>query len=453
MFDYPEVPLSFPQQLLRFFEYLRPGGVGSLFNLSTEVVLEGDLDIPALKWAVQRVSLRHDVLRTSIIAGEGVPFQRVATEKPADLDVVPLNSQEEEAAVHQFLSKTDTWEFDLEAPPFFRAFLGCLGGDRYILSLVVHHSVADGWSLPILVRDLAAFYAARVADAPEPLPLVWQYADYARHQHRTVTSETMVRSLQYWQECLTGVPILRLLVDFPAGSEITSRLRTLYFEFDEPLSSALQRLVKRERVTMFMALLSAYKILLHSMTRLEDIAVPTLAAGRIRRETENMVGFFLNPMLLRTRINATQSFREILSRVRKTCLGAYAHQEVPLLSVIEEIPDVASLLADEDFVIMPFQFLQFPQSTMQAEFGPRCSAVQLTRRLVQNSEMALPLDALVSTRLVNGRITGTINYRTDLFKEDTVGEMAESFECLTRCLVANPEASLATCLSELEAVR
>jgi hypothetical protein len=440
LFDSAEAPISFPQQLLHFLEYLRPGGAGSRFTLSTSLAIEGPLDVDALRWAVEQVTLRHDILRSVVTHCDGVSFQRVVTDEPATLEIIDPGGRDgaDSDLTSELVSMAEAHEFSLDAPPLLRACLGCLGPDRHLLSLVVHHSVSDGWSLQVLERDVAGFYTARVTGSEPPKPLTWQYTDYARDQQETITGRRMTTGLRYWRERLAGVPAIRLPIDGSVASASASRKVSVSFEGGEELAAALWRFTQAENLTVFMVLLTAYKLLLHRLTGQEDIAVPTLWADRGRVETESMVGFFINGLLLRTRVEGGLSGRELLGRVRDTCVDAFEHSDVPLLRILEQVTDAALLLADDDHVIMPFQVWPLPSSSRRIAFGPDCSASHV-ERLSGSGELPLPVDGLITVWYDERRVAGTIDYSPELLSADHALAMARGLAELTGRLVEHPD--------------
>lgn len=443
LLDPAEAPISCPQQLLHFMEYLRPGGGGSRFTLSTSLAIEGPLDVDALWWAVQQVSLRHDILRTVVTHRDGVSFQRVVTDEPASLEIVELAGRDGAPDLAPaYISRAEAHEFRLDAPPLLRAYLGSLGPDRHLLSLVVHHSVSDGWSLQVLERDVAAFYAARVTGAQPPKPLTWQYVDYARDQHETVTGRRMAAGLRYWEEQLNGVSPVRLPIQGRVATASAARKVSAGFEGGAQLASALWKFAEAEGVTLFMVLLTAYKLLLHRLTGQEDIAVPTLWADRSREETEKMVGFFINALLLRTRVERGVSGRDLLRRVRDTCLDAFEYGYVPLLRIFEQVTDAALLLAEDDCMIMPFQAWPLPSSSRRIAFGPACSASHV-ERLSGSGEAPLPVDGLITVFFDAERLAGTIDYSPELLSADHALAMGRGLTDVTARLIAHPDESLA----------
>lgn len=439
-----ELPLSYPQQLLHFLGQMRPGGVGLGFNVWNAFVLRGHLDKSALGWAVDALTARHDILRTVVSYGPGIPFQRVASISATGLDFVDLTgARDRDRAIGSFLAETESWPFDTSTPPLLQVRVGLLAPDERIVTVITHHSVSDAWSMPILVSDLAALYNHRCHGGPELPVALAQYSDYALAQFAVPDDGGAARaaSLAYWGHRLEGCSTTSLRRhDSPGSGSGVDRLVSTFSEEDSALVVAHAR---SNRCTLFMVLLSGYHVALAHMTGSNDILVPTINAGRNDSNFEKTVGFFLNAMLLRTDLSGDPTLGEIRNRVRATCLEAYRHQNVPILQVVEESPDMAMLLADPSAALLPFQFIQIPDASAGPDFGPGCEMDQLFREDAASfNRAALPTDGQITVRLVRGKISAIIDFSVEAFDEAMISELMTTFVAGVRTLCKEPDLPL-----------
>ncbi|HVR97504.1 MAG TPA: amino acid adenylation domain-containing protein, partial [Thermoanaerobaculia bacterium] len=337
------LPLSFAQLRLWFLHHLDPES--SIYNLPAALRLEGALDPMALEQALGEVVRRHEVLRTTMAAVDGEPYLHIHPSVPAGLPLVDLSrlpgperAREEERLTAQEAARA----FDLERGPVFRLLLVRSGARDHILLAAVHHIAADGWSMSILVRELGALYAAFTLGEASPLrELAIQYSDFAWWQRQLLGDGRLAAQLAYWRDRLHApLPVLRLPADKPRPAVQAFRAGVCSLALDPALAERLRSLSRRLGATLFMTLIAGFKILLHRYTGQEDVVVGTPVAGRNHKETEGLIGVFLNTLALRTDLAGQPAFEELLWKVRETCLEAYAHQDVPFERLLEEIqPD------------------------------------------------------------------------------------------------------------------
>ncbi|HEU0052909.1 MAG TPA: condensation domain-containing protein, partial [Longimicrobium sp.] len=326
------LPLSFAQERLWFLDRLEPGSAA--YNLPTAWRLGGALDAAVLERALGEIVRRHEALRTTFAEVDGSPVQVVA---PFDGFALPveelsaLGEADREAAVRHRAREEAARPFDLSAGPLFRAALLRLTADDHVLLLSMHHVVSDGWSTGVLFRELSALYEAYRAGRESPLAeLPVQYADYAVWQREQLEGEVLERQLSYWRERLSGAPeLLELPTDHPRPPVQSYRGASVPVELSPELLERLQALGRREGATLYMTLLSAFQVLLSKYSGSDDVVVGSPIAGRTRKEIEELIGFFVNSMVLRTDLSGDPSFREVLRRAREVTLGAYENQEVP----------------------------------------------------------------------------------------------------------------------------
>ncbi|MCC5794469.1 MAG: AMP-binding protein, partial [Chromatiales bacterium] len=327
-------PLSIMQQRLWFLDRLRPGDPA--WNLAWALRLSGELDEGALAQALIDVIGRHAVLRTRIIERDGEPWQQVEAVPGRVLEVhAPVREGELAVRLRGLVERP----FDLSQGGLLRATrvpLADAPGEQVLL-LVVHHIVADGWSLSVLLRELSQAYTARVSgQAPSWPVLELQYTDYARWQRSWLSGERLSSQAAFWRERLAGAPVeLALPADRPRPLRPTGRGARLSGQLDAALVERLEALARETGCTLYMVLLSGFALLLGRLSGSADVLVGTPVAGRSRRELEALVGFFVNTLVLRVDLSGDPTVEALLARVRSMALDAYAHQDLPFEQLVE----------------------------------------------------------------------------------------------------------------------
>ena len=427
-------PLSFAQRRLWFLEQLEPGT--SLYNLPSALRLEGPLDIGALERAFTELVHRHESLRTTFQAHEDTAVQVIAPPAPVTLtrvDLGALPAAEREAEAQRRFEAEVLRPFELTTGPLLRTTLVRLSDTEHVLVLVMHHIISDGWSMNVLVGEMAALYGAFSQGKPSPLPaLSVQYADYTLWQRQWLRGEELERQLSWWTERLQGMPgLLALPVDRPRPPVRTFRGASVAFQLPRALSESLQALCQAEGVTPYMFLLAAWQLLLHRVSGQEDLAVGSPIAGRRFEETEGLIGFFVNTLVLRSRLSPALTFRELLAQVRTTVLEAQAHQDLPFETLVEHLQPERDLSHGPLFQV--WFVLDQPQ--------PRAVAVQgLTLRpLAAESHLAKFDLALSMVQLPEG-LAGSLEYNTDLFDAATITRRVDQFQVLLEGVCARPAA-------------
>ncbi|MDQ2695059.1 MAG: condensation domain-containing protein, partial [Pseudomonadota bacterium] len=339
------LPLSFAQQRLWFLELLHPGGRGGYqtrpYHLPFALRLRGDLNAGALEQGFAALIARHEVLRTGFGSQDGVPYQFIQPTPPfrlARTDLSIHTEPERRARLQEIFDDLHGRPFDLARPPLLRAHLVQWADREQVLAVCLHHIVADGWSIGLLVQELAEGYAAYSrGDSPDWPPLAVQYADFALWQRRHLPGAVWRRQLEYWRQQLAGAEPLLLLpgAGAPAHPRGTGgrHLQTL----PPALADALRALALAHDATLFMVLHAALAVLLHQQTGRTDLLIGADVANRHRQETEGMAGFFVNPLVLRCRLAREQRFSQVLAACRDTALAAWQHQDLPFDALVAEL--------------------------------------------------------------------------------------------------------------------
>jgi Condensation domain len=388
---------------------------------------------------------RHETLRTSFRNVNGEPTQFVAPTLELPLDVSDLSTLAEhprETSVAGYASEWASLPFDLERGPLVRVRLLRLGEEEHILLFSMHHIVGDLWSMGVLVREWATLYKAFSAGRPSPLEeLPVQYVDYAIWQRQWLRGEVLDAQLDYWRRQLADAPtVLSLPTDRPrlnqnfAGARLGVALSGL-------LAVELKALSRREGVTLFMALLTAFGATLHYQTRQTDILIGTPIANRQQLEVENLIGFFLNTLVLRLNFAGDPTFRELLRRVREAALGAYAHQDVPFEKLVEELRPERSLSHNPLFQVA-FTLDQVPVHETKVA-GLTMTPVEADKRMVQ-------FDLVLHLANRGESVAGTLQYQTGLFEANTMQRFWTQFEDVLSTGVARPEAKLSEIAAKLD---
>ncbi|HEX2092034.1 MAG TPA: amino acid adenylation domain-containing protein, partial [Longimicrobiaceae bacterium] len=431
-------PLSFAQQRLWFIHRLDPQS--SAYNMPHSLRLCGALDVGALRRSLTELVRRHEAVRTVLLETGGEAMQGVLPAAPVPfpvLDLAGLPKERRFAEALRRLTEEGLRPFDLEHGPLLRVLLVRLGEEEWALCFTLHHIVSDGWSMGVLVREVSALYGAYSRGEESPLPeLELQYADYAVWQREWLSGERLGEQLRYWRERLEGAPqVLELPTDRPRPPVPSARGQMRPYLFPPDLSQGLRALCRREAVTPFMALLTAWQLLLARWAGQEDVSVGTAIAGRNRLELEGLIGFFVNTLVLRLDLSGRPTVREVLRRTRETTLGAFAHQDVPFEKLVEELAPQRSLQHTPLFQVM-FS-LQNPEDG-ELELG------EVVMQPLEWAGEAAKFDLNLAVWEDGDHFRGHVTYRTDLFEPETIHRMLEHFVTLAGALVGDPERPAAT---------
>ncbi|HEX6731691.1 MAG TPA: condensation domain-containing protein, partial [Pyrinomonadaceae bacterium] len=333
-------PLSYGQQRYWFLQRLEPDSAA--YNVPTAVRLTGTLNVPALEQSLNEIVRRHEVLRSSFQVVDGQPVQVIAPELELKFQLINLDQLpggEREAEVWRLSAEEAQRVFDLSDDALLRAVLLRVSEHEHVLLLTTHHIICDKWSHGLFMQELAAGYAAFANGGKPLLPnLPVQYADFVLWQREQLQGEALEKLLSYWKEKLTGAPAcLDLPTDYPREDGRVYRAARHELRIDRDLTLKLKALSQREDATLFMILMTVFKILLYRFTEQEKIVIGFLSANRNRPEIDGLIGQFANTLVIQSGLWAGQSFRELLSFIHEETLGAYAHQDLPFDKLVEEL--------------------------------------------------------------------------------------------------------------------
>ncbi len=429
-------PLSFTQRRLWFLNQLEPDN--PFYNIPSTFRFTGRLNVSALEESLNEMIRRHESLRTTFqLAADGQPTQTIAAPYPLALPIIDLQAVPEgdrEAEALQIAIKEFQQPYDLTTLPLWRAVLLRLQEQEHLLVLTMHHTIFDGWSLGVFIRELAAIYQAFDKGRPSPLPtLEIQYADYAHWQQQEFQQEILDKQLGYWQQQLGGrLPILELPSDRPRPQVqgFEGELHAILLPL--ALYEALKALSRQEQATLFMTTLTAFYVLLHRYTGQEDITIGFPITGRNRQEIEGLMGPCVNTLVLRANLAGNPTFRELLAQVRDMTLQTYANQDLPFDRLVEALQPERTLSHNPLFQVM---------FTLQNSLGD-IELDDLKIVFVQmdsgTTKFDLSLDVFEGPEGPNC----VFEYSTDLYDRDRIQRMAGHYQMLLEGIVANPDRRL-----------
>jgi myxalamid-type nonribosomal peptide synthetase MxaA len=427
----PEV-LASGQERLWFLHQLDPSSPA--YNMFRAVRISGPLDGALLERSVGEVIHRHQVLRTTFATRDGRPTPVVASEAVLDMRRIDLGSlpqEDREARAREHATEEVSRPFELGTPPLLRVLLLRLGETEHVLLVTMHHIVSDEWSLDLFWRELASIYRGLCSGERIVLPeLPIQYSDYAKWQRGRLRGTELQRHLGYWREKLKGAPPSpRLPTDSPQPGPQSFRGGLESVTLSSLSLGRLQTLRARQGVTSFVLLLAAFKTLLYRYSGDSDIVVGAPVTTRSRPELEPLIGFFINTLCLRSDLSGHPSFLEVISRVRATVLDAFAHQEVPFETVVDELKPDRRVSRNPLFQTM---------FVLQAEPVTAAFPAELRVRPFAVEAAAAKFDLTLFAEELSDGLKLTFEYRTDLFSRDTVCRMLEHLRVLLDAVVEDP---------------
>ncbi|KAM3097684.1 condensation domain-containing protein [Phormidesmis sp. 146-12] len=437
-------PLSFAQQRFWFLHQFEPDSSSN--NMPVVVRLTGRLDVVVLERSLQEVVWRHEVLRTTFPEVEGQPTQVISPDAVIDLPIVDLQnlpSDQRDAEAYRLATEEARRPFDLLNGPILRLLLLRLSAQDHLLVWNMHCMICDGSSSDVFYQDLTALYAAFSVGDLSPLEnnLPIQYGDFAHWQRQWLQGDVLETQVNYWKRKLEGnLPLIQLPYDRPRPLTIqTGRGDRSAKMLPKSLNEALNALSQRLGTTLFMTLLAAFEVLLYRYSNQEDLLVSFASAGRGQIETERLIGFFSNTLILRTSLAGNPTFRELLNRVRDGSIAAYAHQDLPFERLIDELQQQSLLpLFQVKFTLNPpwsngrgMAAVSLPDLTMTSLFG-----------YIYHGETKY--DLMLVMREQDEGFGMVFDYNAELFDASTIARMLDQFQILLESIVANPDQAIAT---------
>ena len=440
-----EAPLSYGQRALWFLHQVAPEGAA--YNIATAARVHSALDAPALEQALQQLVERHPALRTTFPVELETPVQRVA-----DLATISFQQEEtahlDETAFAQYLREETGRPFDLTAGPLLRTKLFQRRPNEYVLLFVAHHMVADFWSMALLINELGILYQAQTAGLSARLtPLSTTYVDYSSWQENLLAEAKGEQLWHYWEKQLSGAQtILSLPSSRPRPPVQTHAGANERFRIDKELTEKLKRLSQHYNSTLYITLLAAFQILLYRYTGQEDFLVGSPTSGRRESAFRSVVGYFVNPVVLRARIAPEMTFESLHGEVRQTVLEAMEHEEFPFGLLVERLQIERDPSRAPLFQIM-FSWQQSPspqQPELPAfalgESGKRLQIGGLELEPMPLDQPVAQFDLTLMMAEVGGELTGVLQYNTDLFDATAIARFAEHFQVLLADIVNDSQA-------------
>ncbi|MGD9899867.1 MAG: amino acid adenylation domain-containing protein [Calditrichaceae bacterium] len=426
------IPLSFAQQRLWFLDQLEPGNI--FYNIPSTLILKGTLDLAALEKSVQTIISRHESLRTIFKTIDGKPEQIILPKNDFKLKMVDLSSINEPGKSKQagdLATKEAKKPFDLTSGPLFGMLIIKLSDESHLAVFTLHHIIADGWSVSLLIDEIAACYEAYTSGRePSLSDLPVQYADFATWQQTWLKDDVLEQQITYWKKKLSGSPpLLELPVDRPRPAVQTFNGATETIEISPDLTKQLIELSRRENCTLFMTLLAAFQTLLHRYSRQNTILVGSPIANRTRPEIERLIGFFVNTLVFRADFDDNPDFPELMRQIRETALGAYSHQDLPFEKLVEE------LHPSRDMSHSPLFQVAFVMQNLPA------SSIELSDLIITPYETETITSKYdITLTMIEGEdgLLGIMEYNTDLFNAETIKNMLDHFKTLLSGISMDP---------------
>jgi len=418
------LPLSYSQQRLWFLDQLKPNDPS--YNIPTAIRLKGDVRSDYIEKTLNLIIKKHEVLRTSFKQINGKPFQDIADNYELSVKITELNGNSASEKIEEaknIIKQNSLEPFVLDKLPLLRCELFKLDENDYVLFVVVHHIIADGWSLSLIINEFTNIYSSLQNDVePEIEELNIQFADYAMWQQKSFDSDLFKNQLNYWKENLSEAPpLLELPYDKPKPNVQTNHSGKVNLKLQHELVEKLNILSRSENSTLFMTMLAAFQVLLSKYSNMDDIVVGTPIAGRNISQIENLVGFFVNNLAIRTKIYKKESFRDLLIQVRDTTLSSFANQSIPFDKIVEELQPVRDLSHQPIFQVM-FVFQNIPSSGKELK--------NLTVLPFEMEAQTTNYDLTLTLQESEKQIYGTLDFNTDLFEDSTIERFIEHYKLL-----------------------
>lgn len=435
--DMQDQPLSFAEQRLWFVDRLEPNH--PFYNLPLAAEVRGRLDIQLLEGSFQDVVDRHETLRSTYRLIDGDPVREIVDSLTVSIDVRDLSNDLEassEASLEQMLQSEARKPFDLQQAPLVRVTVYKLAADKHLILLVMHHIISDGWSMAVMLGELAEAYRARRDGTANNLPKPRiSYRQFAAQQRARLTCDAIEPSLEFWRQTLSGcTETIDLPTDYDRPPIQDFDGATLAFDVPEDLSAEVLRIARMHEATPFMVMLAAYGALLSRLSGQDDFNVGTAVANRTEADLEALIGFFVGTIVLRMRPSGDERFSDFLDQVRETTINAFEHAELPF----EKLVEVMAGKRDRSHAPL-FQTAIVMQNTPR-DFAV-ASGLEMSPHLVDNGTAKYDLTLFLWEQ--DGRLTGYWEYKTRLFRPETIAMFGECLQVLLRSAVDNPRSTIA----------
>lgn len=420
-----EIPLSFSQERLWFTDQLQ----GSTnYHMPMVLRVTGQLDIDLLTNVVKRILTRHESLRTVFKEKNGVGYQSIQEADDFAIDVLPFNKGEQKADIENRITAAIKKPFDLSNDYMIRLAVMPINQQEQMLVVVMHHIASDGWSMPVFVKEVLALYRAALNNETITLPnLPIQYVDYALWQRDYLSDELIERKLTYWKDNLSDLEPLELPTDFTRPAVQSTEGSRFEFQINTETTQALKEFSQAKGYTLFMTLLSIYKVLLYRWSGQKDICVGIPVANRKQREIEGLIGFFVNSLPIRTMLNGTDKFDDLLENIKTTTSNAFDNQELPLEKIVDSLVGVRERSRSPLFQVM-FNF-ENEQEVSEVDLGT-VKFTPLEPRVTTSK-----FDIVFNVREKDGALVVGVEYCTALFKEESIRWMSSHFNELATAIV------------------
>jgi amino acid adenylation domain-containing protein len=428
------LPASFGQRALWFHDQLEPESCA--YNLGFSYRFSGELDVSLLERSINEIVGRHEVLRTVFEAANGQPVQNILPVMTIGLEVIDLSNLAskslQDSEVRRFARVLAEQSFDLTRGPLLRSALLGLASNEYVFLLAIHHIVFDGWSIGVFFRELSQIYNSLRSGKPCPFPeLRIQYADFAMWQRERLRDGNLENSLSYWKNQLDNLPRLMLPIMRVQHSPERASGGREEFEVSDELLDLLRSLANRSGTTLFMVLLAAWKVALYRYTGQTDIAIGTPVAGRNHPAVEELIGYFLNLVVLRSDLSGDPTFRELLERIRRVCIDAFAYQDLPFEKLVEELRPTRHVTMNP-----------LVQATFALQNTPKQS-LNLTgiavRDLDISAGVARPFDLHLYIVEEETCLRGYVSYNKNLIETDTIKRLINHLTNLLKAFVSDQD--------------
>ncbi|HEY6187654.1 MAG TPA: amino acid adenylation domain-containing protein [Pyrinomonadaceae bacterium] len=437
-------PLSYNQQSLWFLHQVAPESTA--YNIAFAARIPTPLDTEALRRAFQSLIERHASLRTSFAAIDGEPAQRVH-EQAEPFFMLEDACDWSDAALHERMGLEARHHFDLEQAPLVRVFLFKRAAAEHVLMLVAHHIIVDFWSLSVLMRELGELYQAEVNGEQEAAsnPQALRYTDYVNWQREFLKGAEGESHQRFWQQELAGeLPVMDLALDYPRPAVQSHRGASTALRLGAALTRRLKSLAREHGATLYMTLLAAFDVLLYRHTGQREVLTGTPTSGRSSAQLADVVGYFVNPIVVRAELSGEMSFTELLARVRRKVLAAFAHQDYPFNLLVKQLQPERDPARSPLFQVMfALHRAHRTEEDALAAFALGEPGVEVSLCGLRLESMALEqriaqFDLSLTMAEVDGELRASFEYCTDLFEATTIRRMADHFRVLLEAVTAEP---------------